>query len=173
LRNNQKDYAKYLLQTNAEGNNRVVQYINANTAQIVRGDIPSIFKYINDISGYDAIHFDLDNLLVNTSSSSSPSSSSSSSSKSVYVYNIKDNDLQKQLQIKQLRDAAKEQRGTFTKANIAKRIRQYRYLPPDPRTNFFERNVNEATKFREIKPVLEFIRTIYTKPSVDLGSKKN
>jgi hypothetical protein len=29
LRNNQKDYNKYILQTNAEGNNRVIQYINS------------------------------------------------------------------------------------------------------------------------------------------------
>jgi hypothetical protein len=87
----------------------------------------------------------------------------------MYVYNIKDNDLQKQLQIKELCNAAKEKRSGFTKADVAKRIWQYRYLPPDQRTNFFERNAQETTKFREIKPVSEFTRTMYTDPSVDLG----
>jgi hypothetical protein len=37
LRNTQKDYAKYLAQTNAQGANRVVQFINNNMDQITRG----------------------------------------------------------------------------------------------------------------------------------------
>jgi hypothetical protein len=49
LRNNQKDYNKYLLQTNAQGFNRIIQYINSNMDQIARSDVPTIFKYINDI----------------------------------------------------------------------------------------------------------------------------
>jgi hypothetical protein len=88
-----------------------------------------------------------------------------------YVYNIRDNDLQKQLQIKELRNVAK--RDTFTKEEVAEKIWKYRYLPPDPRTIFFERNASESTKFRETKPVPEFTRMMYTDSSVDLRSKKS
>jgi hypothetical protein len=66
LRNNQKDYAKYLLRTN-QGFNRIIQFINANMDQISRADVPTIFKYISNISGYMAIEFDPNNLLVNVS----------------------------------------------------------------------------------------------------------
>jgi hypothetical protein len=89
LRNNQKDYNRYVLQTNPQELNRIIQYINSNMDQISRSDVPSIFKYINDISGYTAIQFDPKNLLVNTLSSSS--------SGSVHKYAIVDNDLQKKM----------------------------------------------------------------------------
>jgi hypothetical protein len=168
LRNNQKYYVKYLLQTNPHGNNRVDQYLNANLTQIVKGDIPSIFNYINNISGYIAIQFDPKNLLADVSSSSSSSSSSSA----VYVFNIRYNDLIKQQQIKELRNKAKLKRVSFDKEDIAKRIWQYRYLPPDPRSKFFERNDQETTKFREIPAVPEFTRSSYVDPSVDLSKKK-
>jgi hypothetical protein len=161
LRNNQKDYNKYITQKNSEESNRIAQYINNYTNQLVISDVPTIFKYINDISGYAEIQIDPSNLVAKDTTDN------------LFKFVIRDNDLQKQLQIKEMRNAAKTKRGGFTKEDVAKRIWQYRYLPPDPRTNFFERNVQETTKFREIKPVLEFIRTIYTKPSVDLGSKKN
>jgi hypothetical protein len=70
-----------------------------------------------------------------------------------------------------MRLAAKQKRGGFTKEDIARRIWQYQYIPPDPRSNFFERNTQETTKFREINPVLEFTRTTYIDPSVNLGKK--
>jgi hypothetical protein len=158
-RNTQKDYNRYLLQTNPQGLNRIIQFINSNIDQISKSDVPAIFKYINDISGYVAIQFDRSNLLVNISSSSS------------YKYAIIDNDLQKQKQIKQLRNAAKAKRDTFTKEDVAGKIWKYRYLPPDPRTEFFERNTKEVTKFREIKPVLEFTRIPFTEPGVDFKKK--
>jgi hypothetical protein len=88
-----------------------------------------------------------------------------------YKYAIVDNDLQKQKQIKQLPNAAKGKRAGFTKEEVAGKIWKYRYLPPDPRTEFFERNTREATKFREIKPVPEFTRNPFVEPGVDLKKK--
>jgi hypothetical protein len=159
LRNNQKDYNKCLLQINAQGNNRVVQYINSNTDQIIRGDIPTISEYMNNILGNVAIQFDANNLLVKDESSN------------LSKFAIPDNDLAKQKQIKEMRNTAKQQRGGFTKEDVAKKIWQYKYLPPGPRTNFFERNAQETTKFREIQPVPEFTRKTYLDPSVDLRKK--
>jgi hypothetical protein len=70
-----------------------------------------------------------------------------------------------------MRIAAKQKRGGFSEEDIAEKIWKYRYLPPDPRTNFFERNTKESTKFREIKPVPEFTRIPFTEPGVDLKKK--
>jgi hypothetical protein len=67
---------------------------------------------------------------------------------------------------------SKSKKTTFTKEDVARKIWKYRYLPPDPRTGFFERNTKEETKFREIPIVPEFTRTTYVEPSVDLGKKK-
>jgi hypothetical protein len=83
LRNNQKEYNKYILQTNSQGDNRIVQYINSNTPQIIKGDISNIFKYINDISGYIAIGYDHYNLIVKDSMSG------------LFKYIIQNNDLEK------------------------------------------------------------------------------
>jgi hypothetical protein len=142
LRNNQKDYNKHITQKNQQGDNKVVQYISNNTDQLVKGDIPNIFNYINNISGYIAIQFVANNFLVKDQNTN------------VVKYMIKDNDLQKQIQIKELRNAAKEKRSTFTKADVGGRIWKYCYLPTDPRTGFFERNAKETTKFREVPIVL-------------------
>jgi hypothetical protein len=79
--------------------------------------------------------------------------------------------LQKQIQINQLRTEAKGKRAEFTKEDIAKNIRKYRYAPPDPRTKFFERNAKETTKFREIQPVPQFTRKTYVDVSIDLEKK--
>jgi hypothetical protein len=57
LRNNQKDYNKYITQKNQQGDDKIVQYINNNTEQFIRGDILNIFEYINSISGYVVIQF--------------------------------------------------------------------------------------------------------------------
>jgi hypothetical protein len=68
---------------------------NSNTDQIIRCYIPTIFKYINDISGYAAIQFDPNNLLVKDEMSN------------LYKFAVKDKDLQKQ----------KQKRGGFRKKN--------------------------------------------------------
>jgi hypothetical protein len=160
LRNNQNDYNKYILQKNTDGDNKIVHYIHNITNQLVKGDIPNIFKYITDISGYDTILFDPNNLVAKDTTDN------------LFKFVIRDNDLQKQQQIKEMRNAAKQKRGGFSKEDVAKRIWQYQYLPPDPRSGFFERNTNEATKFREIKSVPEFTRYPFVEPGVDLGKKK-
>jgi hypothetical protein len=108
LRNNQKDYNKYILQKDNQGNDRIIRYINENIDQIMKGDVSNIFNYINSISGYIAIQFDVKNLFVQ------------SSSNNTIKYNIRDNDLQKQIQIKELRTAAKGKKIHLLKKMLLK-----------------------------------------------------
>jgi hypothetical protein len=60
----------------------------------------------------------------------------------------------------------------MTKEDVAGKVWKYRYLPLDPRTELFERNTVESSKFREIPIIPEFTRREYKPTSVDL-SKKN
>jgi hypothetical protein len=131
-----------------------------NTKRFIQSDIPSIFNYINKISGREAITYDPGNLLVPDKTTKNP------------TFNIIDNDLQNQLQIKQIREAAENKRSTVTKEEVAGKVWKYRYLPPDPRTSLFERNAVDAAKYTEVPIMPEFTRSEYTPKQVNLEKKK-
>jgi hypothetical protein len=159
LKNNQKDYKNYLLRTNAQDSTFVTRFMINNSDQFVQSDIPSTFNYINKISGREAITYDPDNLFVQDKTTKKP------------LFNILDNDLQNQIQIKKIREAAKNKRSTLTKEEVAGKVWKYRYLPPDPRTSLFERNAVDAAKFTKVPVMPEFTRLDYKPKQVDLEKK--
>jgi hypothetical protein len=159
LKNNQKDYKNYLLRTDPQGDPFIKRFIIDNSERLVQSDIPNIFNYINRISAREAISYDPENLLVPDKTTKNP------------TFNIVDNDLQNQIQIKQIREAAKNKRATLTKEEVAGKVWKYRYLPPDPRTSLFERNAVDAAKFTEVPIMPEFTRLDYKSPQTDLSKK--
>jgi hypothetical protein len=72
--------------------------------------IPSNFDYINKVSGYIVIAYD-----KHTYFTENPSTH-------LWSFHIMDNDLTKQQQIKEIRNAAKAGRGTLSKEDIAKKF---------------------------------------------------
>jgi hypothetical protein len=141
--NNKKQFKVFISKTN-KNQTYAQTFVNNNIEQIVRVNISSVFNYINKISSYITITYDKNNYFVKNTTTH------------LLNFHIQDNDLQKQQQIKELRNAAKTGRTTMTKEGVASKVWKYKYIPPDPKSTFFERNTKEGTKFREFEPVPRF-----------------
>jgi hypothetical protein len=135
----QKGYKESLLQE-YQGGTRLHGIIAQEAYQMIKKDIPDIFKYINASNGgYNPI----ESVLVD------------SKDKGHKVLHVTDKDVTKQAKLKEVRQRGKTQRATLTKKQIGDKVWKYRYLPPSLDSNFFERNVDadEVTKFRPLTRV--------------------
>jgi hypothetical protein len=153
LKANQDVIRESLLKRVSDTKTGATQFLRNNFQYIYNNDIPSIVKYINDVSGGG------EKVITLTKKTGS------TEGKNTYFYEVVDRDLAKQLQKRAAKASAVEKRGTYTATDIYDKRLKHAAKPKIVLvTPIRKRNITEPFKGVEYKGKSDINPQVWVSP---------